>query len=162
MSKIIAIRHGLSTANDHNNKGTPAYGHPDAALMPLGREQAATIPEELARRFGLVAATTSVATSRLRRAQETAEVAGFKSTRAYAVLDEVLREALEGVDFRAEIAAGRIPRGVIAAGERVLASPPREDVWVTHGLVIVGISAALGQRNITIPKFCEMREFNLG
>jgi broad specificity phosphatase PhoE len=162
---VLVIRHGLSAANDRNNIGTLAFGAKDAPLMELGREQArrraATLPAD----YGIIPQTTSVAVSELARTQETAGVMGFQSAHMtpYASLNEV-SHGMEGAALRALLNRGALPPAALQAAEIILHQPPAEAVWVTHGLVIAGLSQTLGvshQFERLIPRFCEVRELDI-
>lgn len=47
---VLDIHHGLSQANNRDNIGTPAFGHPDSRLMPAGRESALGLKPDLLQR----------------------------------------------------------------------------------------------------------------
>lgn len=61
------------------------------------------------------------------------------------------------------IAQGTIPEEARAAAQRILANPPKELIWVTHGQVIAALLEALGQADPhnRIPDFCEVRHIEL-
>ncbi|HTE58138.1 MAG TPA: histidine phosphatase family protein [Verrucomicrobiae bacterium] len=73
---ILVARHGLSEANNRDNYGTPAFGNPEAPLMPQGREQATELGEKLTSEYGFDLASEPVAVSMMRRTQDTAITAG--------------------------------------------------------------------------------------
>ncbi len=163
MSKIV-IRHGLSEANDRNNIGTPAFANPNAPLMDEGCAQAQGIPDALFVGYGIVAGDISVATSNMLRTKQTATVAGFKSQRAYDQLDEIAREAIDRALLKQMIKDKIVPDVALRAAERLLRNPPRERVWVTHGLLIAGVCKILGvyqDEEKLIQPFCSIRELPL-
>lgn len=128
--------------------------------MDLGREQAQGIPSVLLARYGIVAASQDVAVSTLRRTQETAQDAGFRSQTQYPLLDEIAQDAIQGIKFREMKEAGVLPDVAIWAAEQLLENPPVEGIWVTHGLLIAGLCKVLDvyQDERLIPRFCEIRE----
>lgn len=156
----LVVRHSLSEANNRDNYGKPAFGHADAPLMPEGRIIAQGMGIELESAYGIIPVTTAVAVSRMLRSQETATEAGFIDLNKYTALNEVdtrlphpeLRDAIDNRQHTA-VALNR--------AELILRNPPKEKVWVTHGLVIAGLCEVLGlasQFENFIPKFCEIRE----
>lgn len=155
---ILVIRHALSEANNRDNVGTMAFGAKDAPLMQKGREQAVQRAATLRSEFGVNAATTPVAISRLLRTKETAQCLGFKQWTEYPLLDEV-EHGMDGADLRALLDSGGLPRAALANAEALRQNPPSERVWVTHGLVIAGLCQLLGQTAYErlIPRFCEAR-----
>lgn len=156
---ILAIRHGLSEANNRENYGTPAFGNPDAPLMPLGREQAAEMGRLLVRGHGLHLVAEPVAVSMMRRAQETAVIAGFRKLHLYSELNEVKGD-LTDIELRTAIDARRPPEATRAAAQNLIEHPPEERIWVAHALLIATLCQELGvyQDERFIPKFCEIRE----
>jgi len=166
MNKIV-IRHGLSEANNYKNRGTPAFGSPDAPLMGQGRIDAASLAQILAVDYAIDPSETHAAASAMRRTKETAERAGFSAIHTYPVLNEVdvsLHDRMQIKETR-EIPKTALPI-ILRAAEAVLESPPEEPVWFSHGLLIAGMCKVLGiyqERTILrpYPRFCEIRELPL-
>lgn len=159
MSKFVA-RHSLSEANNRENHGTLLFGHPDAELMPLGREMAQEMGQVFERVHGIIPVRTRVAVSKMLRSQETALEAGFTDLEEYEVLDEVDTK-LPHPELKKSIADRQHSEVALTAAQRILDSPPEEEVWVTHGLVIASLCEVLGvadQFERFVPKFCEIRE----
>ncbi len=157
---ILVIRHGLSEANNRDNVGTLAFAAKDAPLMDKGREQATERAARLPGDYGINPQTTAVAISNLLRTRETAEVMGFQQITPYESLNEV-EHGLEGVALRTMLDAGQLPSAALGAAETILRQPPSQEVWITHGLVIAGLSRVLGinhEFERLIPRFCEVRE----
>ena len=156
---ILVIRHGLSEANNRNNLGTLAFASGQAPLMEHGREQARLLGKTLAESFGIIPDGKQVATSEMARTQETAREAGFQHLSTYAILNEV-SHGMELTDLRAALDKRQLPPAAIEAAEAILETPPSEDVWFTHGLVIASLCQVLGaaQDERFIPRFCEVRE----
>ena len=153
---VIVARHGLSEAND---QASLAFGSPNAHLMEHGRVRARELGQVLRHVYQVNVDEEVVATSRLLRTQETAEVAGFRRI----VVNSLLDEATTGLSFEEIIEARRTriaPHTAITVAEAILENPPEQGVWITHGLVIVGLCEVLGiahQFEKFIPKFCEAR-----
>jgi broad specificity phosphatase PhoE len=162
---ILVVRHALSEANNRDNVGTLAFAAEGAPLMDKGEDQAREGAMKLRDMYGVTPATTSVAVSHLLRTRQTALVMGFPEERitAYRLLDEVAH-GMEGITLRAMLDGGELPPAAFKAAEALLAQPPAERVWVTHGLVIAALSNVLGvsgRYERLIPRFCEVRELPL-
>lgn len=159
---ILVIRHGLSEANNRENYGTPAFGNPEASLMPAGREQASVLGELLVSDFGIELESEPVAVSMMRRTQETAIVAGFIKLHLYSELNEE-KGNMTDAETRTALQARRPPAATIAAAKQLIECPPEEKIWVTHALLIATICQELGvyQDERFTPKFCEVRELPL-
>lgn len=162
MDKLL-VRHGLSQANNRENFGTPLFGHPDAELMELGWDHAREAGRVLVNRYNSNPAIERVATSRMKRTQQTAEGAGYlpENMTAYPLLDEltmhVTYEQL-GESIRDE----KPPPIAIDKVEELLSNPPEEQIWFTHGFVIATICYIRGIPYTTfIPKFGEVRELSI-
>lgn len=159
MTKLV-MRHGLSAANDANN---PAYGSPAAGLLPPGREQARQAGLRLTDTHSFDTVGEWVATSRMRRTQETAVEAGCLNLVFHGQLDEAtqglpLEELLE---IKPLLKRRQAPPSAIASAHQILENPPSESLWVTHGLVIVGLCEVLGVNDPEwrfLPHFGEIRE----
>src|ERR1700722_9406332 len=108
----LAARHGLSEANNHENYGTPAFGNPEAPLMPAGREQSAEMGAILAVRYSIELANEPAAVSMMRRSQESAIVAGFRRLSIYPELNEE-KGGLSDTEIREAIATKRPPKATI-------------------------------------------------
>jgi hypothetical protein len=156
---VLVIRHGLSEANNRDNIGTLAFASKDAPLMELGREQARNLNIVLSIEYGIDVIDTPVATSELRRAQETAERAGFRKMLIYPALNEVAHGiALQGL--REMLDQKQLPGVALEAARVILEEPPAQRIWVTHGLIIAGLCQMLdvAREARFIPRFCEIRE----
>ena len=162
MRKLI-IRHGLSEANNRNNIGTPAFGSAEAPLMAKGVEQAQMLGERLLTEFKIEIDETTVATSEMLRAKQTASNAGFTSSNSYALLNEIERD-VPFPEFRKMLDEKRLPDSAYEVAEAILENPPVEEIWFSHGLVIAALSEVLGvaKDQRFVPKFCEIRELPIG
>lgn len=163
MQKYL-VRHGLSQANNHENFGTPLFGSADAELMEEGKVHAREAGRILLTYHGFNPATTRVATSRMRRTQQTAEEAGFslENSTAYPLLDEVT-SYLSFEEIAEAIQTETPPSTVIEQVEALLSNPPEEPIWFTHGFVIAAISHVLNAPSTRfIPHFGEVREIQIG
>ena len=158
MSRLVA-RHGLSEANNRENYGTPAFGNPEASLMPQGRDQATELSGILAVRYSIEIPKVSVAVSMMRRSQETAIVAGFRKLHLYPQLNEE-KGGMTDEETREALATRCPPEATIRAARYLIENPPEEKVWVTHALLIATICQELGVYTDErfVPKFCEIRE----
>jgi hypothetical protein len=156
---VIVIRHGLSEANNRENYGTPAFGNPEAALMPIGREQAAEMGRKLVAEYSIKIASEPVAVSMMRRTQETAIVAGFRKLSLYPELNEE-KGGLSDVAIVEALRTRRPPEAARKAARFLLEHPPQEKIWVTHGLLIATLCQELDmyKNERFTPRFCEIRE----
>jgi len=156
---VLVIRHGLSEANNRANLGTLAFASGEAPLMQLGIEQAWELNQRLRTEYDIDVGNTQVATSQLKRTQETAWEAGFHHLATYPVLNEV-DHGMELPKLRTALHFKELPEAALKAAETILENPPTESIWITHGLVIAGLCQILGasQDARFIPRFCEIRE----
>lgn len=156
---VLLVRHEVSKANDKNSA---AFGHPDAPLLPVGLERIPVIRQNLVNIHGVSIAETEVAASELYRSQQTAKEVGFRIVRHYAVLNEV--DVPKTLELRAQLDAGIIVPEAFTAAEAVLANPPAEKIWFTHGYLMAAL-CDLTSADTTdlsfIPKFGEIREITL-
>lgn len=160
MNKLV-IRHGLSEANNRDNFGKLAFANSEAPLMEKGKIQAQEARQLLASRYNVVARNTDAATSTLLRANETAQIAGFINIRQYSLLNEV-NHGVELGELRQMLDTKVLPKAALHKAEQILANPPEETIWITHGLVIAGLCSVLGSSHERfIPSFCEIRELTI-
>lgn len=161
MSKLVG-RHCISEANNRANYGTPAFGNPNAPLMPLGREQAARMGGLIVAQYGFDPSATPVAASELRRSQETAEIAGFIDLHIYPALNEEKGE-LGDLEVRQAITSRKSPEATVSAARYLIEHPPKEEIWITHAYLVATICQELGVYTNArfIPKFGELRELPL-
>jgi broad specificity phosphatase PhoE len=159
MPKLVA-RHSLSEANNRCNYGSLLFGHPDAPLMEEGKLIAREMGREFEQIFGIMPNATTVAVSLMERSKETALEAGFTSLVKYETLNEVDTK-LPHPELKVTIANRQHTDIALQAAQLILKSPPKEHVWITHGLVIAALCAELGISNKFehfVPQFCEIRE----
>lgn len=159
---VLVARHGLSEANNRKNYGTPAFGNPEAGLMPKGRRQASELGGILAVKYGIELASEPVAVSMMRRTHETAIAAGFRKLSLYPELNEE-KGGLPDAEIVHALETRRPPAATIAAARNIIENPPAEKVWIAHALLIATICQELGvyQNERFTPKFCELRELPL-
>jgi phosphohistidine phosphatase SixA len=159
---IIVARHGFSAANDRDQYGTPAFANPAAPLMPQGIKQASDLGKQLVSQYGIDLEKEPVAVSMMRRAQETAIAAGFRWLHIYPTLNEEKGDTKDQ-DMQTVLAERRPPDATRKAAQYLIANPPKERVWVTHGLLIATLCQELNiyQDVRFTPKFCEIREISL-
>ncbi|HKU18893.1 MAG TPA: phosphoglycerate mutase family protein [Candidatus Saccharimonadales bacterium] len=135
---VFVIRHAMPTGSRHNQA---AFGPQGGPLTEAGVQQAKSLTLRL-QEFGIDVTTEPVATSFAKRAYETAKYAGFRRIQKYASLGEVGGDLSPAV-LDALIAAKQVPPAAVAAAHALLAQPPQERVWVTHGQLIAGIAYVL-------------------
>lgn len=153
------VRHAVSKANDRNN---PAFGNPDAGLIPFGVEQAVAMGE----RFNSLGypdrSEIPVAVSKMKRTWQTANAAGFFTLRQYGLLGELDLSLEEKMDIKQawkpsdekkaeetrknwpEIREQIIPERFTNETRYLLNNRPQEDIWITHGLRARAIFNLLG------------------
>jgi broad specificity phosphatase PhoE len=129
--------------------------------MELGKEQARDLGIDLALSRGIHRGE-AVAVSELLRAKETARLAGFYTLQIYSVLNEV-SHGLPPLDLRQLLDNDELPQDAIVQAENILNNPPKERLWISHGLVIAGLCKVLGihSEKRLIPRFCEIRELDI-
>lgn len=159
---VLVVRHGLSEANNRKNYGTPAFGNPEAGLMPAGRDQAVMLGGRLATEFNVELGVEPVAVSMMRRTQETAIVAGFRKLAIYPELNEE-KGGLSDADIAIALKTKCPPEATRIAARLIIERPPQEKIWITHALLIATICQELGVYGNArfTPKFCEVRELSL-
>ncbi len=154
----LLVRHGLSEANNYENYGTPAFGNPESSLMPKGREQATKLGGLLVTRYTIDVATEPVAVSMMRRAQETAIVAGFRYLHICPELDEE-KGGVPDEQVKEMLLNRQSPEATRTAARNLIENPPEEKVWVLHAWLIATICDELDINfERFTPKFCEVRE----
>jgi broad specificity phosphatase PhoE len=134
-----------------------AFGTAGAPLNETGINQARALHERLMK-LGIDFVNEPVAVSELMRTHETAKHAGFQRLHVYDILNEVNTSSPELTMKNLERRI--LPPEAIAAARRILANPPTERYWVTHGLIIAALCAELGQsdsKNL-VPDFCSVSE----
>lgn len=136
--KVIIIRHAKASGGRHDKHLFPKEGAP---LSDEGRKAILGLKDEL-ERLGIDVANEPVAISELLRTRQTAELAGFKNIIEYASLNEI-ETGLGPEELAGVIAQKIIPEVASAAARKLLKYPPRENVWVTHGMLIAGIAEVL-------------------
>lgn len=165
MRRVILIRHAQSTANitdtpDSMTAGELAFLDRAAGLTELGEEQCRLLAPRLLGEYGIEPPTTLAAVSTYQRPKLTAKLLGFLvNPEPYSQLDEVAH-GMSTRGIRERIRAGQIPDIAVEAGITALEQAPKEEVWITHGLLIAGICIALGivdQFERPVPRQCEVR-----
>ncbi len=157
MRKVL-VRHGRSQANYPYEIG---INNRLATLLEEGKQQSRGLTTNLGK-LG-IRTDQRVATSTFIRAKQTAWVAGFDYASAYPILDEAVDRPLTGQE-RDDIKLRRIiPKEALVSADMILLSPPSEEVWITHALVIAGICQRLDVYSdvSAIARFCETRIINI-
>lgn len=117
------------------------FGPEGAPLSAEGREDAAKLRPQLTD-LGIDPTTEPVAVSELIRTYETAEQLGFRQITAYGSLNEI-NTGLTPDELNAMLARKALPEIAYQAARIILADPPSESVWVTHGMVIGALAHEL-------------------
>ena len=154
--KYLVIRHGQTDANRLNRA---AFGAKGAPLNDLGINQAKLLHDKLIS-FGINPATQAIAVSELARTHQTAEVAGFKHIFVNNILNEINTSNPELT--LQMVARHEVPKQAIKAAKAIIKNPPKEQIWITHGLVVIALQYVLGVTNKDRfePGYCEIREIN--
>ena len=153
---ILVVRHGLSFANDKNSA---AFGSPEAKLLPQGQEQGQAVGRNLQEFYGIQPELTAAAASEMIRSEQTAQHAGFCTVNNYAVLNEV--DVPKTPELRKVLDRGEVIQEARQAAELLLANPPQERVWFSHGYLIAALCDVTGVDTTGlrfIPRFGEIRE----
>ncbi|HEU4966843.1 MAG TPA: histidine phosphatase family protein [Candidatus Saccharimonadales bacterium] len=155
--KYLLIRHGKT---DANRTTRAAYGTQGAPLNDDGIQQAKALRWELLK-HDIILSNEPAAVSELLRAKQTAEVAGLKNIHTNSLLNEV--NTPDQQKTTEDIKKGILAPEAIAAAKKLLANPPKERIWVTHGQLIAAILAELKQADpdTFMPDFCEIRVVEL-
>ena len=148
----LLIRHGKT---DANRLTRAAFGKAGAPLNEVGQGQARRLRDELLT-LGIDLAHEPVAISEFLRTKETAEYAGLQRLEVNSLLNEV--KTPDPVRTNAMIAEGTLPPEARLAAQKILKHPPRQKIWITHGLIIAALCAELGQTDSSkmVPDFCEI------
>ena len=154
--KYLLIRHAKT---DANRLTRAVFGKLGAPINDEGKQQAEKLHDELIKR-NIDSATEPVVVSELLRTQQTAELAGFKNITVNPLLNEV--NTADPKQTLELVAQGELPEEAIVAAHAILANPPKQKIWVTHGLVIAAIRQVLnvsGTEDL-VPKHCEIVEID--
>ena len=155
--KYLLIRHGKT---DANRLTRAAYGKKGAPINAQGIERATELKNKLLGR-GIDLTKVVAATSELLRTQQTAEAAGITKYVTYRLLNEV---KTSDPQITNDLIKRRVlPKEAVAAARKLLKNPPKEKIWVTHGLLIAAILSELhitGQADF-VPDFCSIIEIEI-
>lgn len=157
MHKIFIIRHAQSEGTRFNRAD---YGKKGGALVEAGIQEAKRLKSQM-EKLGVDVATEPVAVSELQRTQQTASYAGFRHLTEYRELNEIDPD-LSKAELEELLAHEQLPAEAIAAARRLIKNPPKERVWVTHGLVVAALIYELGiSSDRFIPKMASVTEITL-
>lgn len=145
---------------DANRVTRQAFGKQGAPLNDVGIQQATLLRQQVLA-YHLEPTNEPVAVSGLLRTKQTAEIAGFTQIIVNSVLNEINTPDPQKTSML--IRRGILPEEATAAARKVLANPPKEMIWITHGLLIAAIlvELKLAAPRKLIPGFCEIREIRL-
>jgi broad specificity phosphatase PhoE len=152
--KYLLIRHAKTDANVIRSI---KLGEEGAPLNELGEGQARSLAVKL-KDLGVNTDVEPVAASELLRAVQTAELAGFKKVESNSLLNEITIDDPEST--RVLISQAKVPTQAKEAAQRIIRNPPKQKIWVTHGLVITALLVELGLDDPQhfIPDYCEILE----
>ncbi len=139
--KRIIIRHGHTGVDRDARDSFGAEGPPISKQGVADAERAGREIEKL----GINLAAEPVAISTYLRTKQTAEAAGFKKLRADPSLNEIFT-GIPNDQLKDMVAKRQVPEIVLQKAQAILDNPPPEKVWVTHGLVIIGLRELLGMQ----------------
>ena len=146
--EVLLIRHAQTDkAGDYGEAGPP--------LNRTGLDRARKLGAELARR-GINVAAVPAAASPLLRARQTARNAGLLKAMPSPLLAEVV--TADPGKTSALLEARQLPEEALTAAEALLGSPPEGAIWVTHGLLMMGVLSKLDKTDPDhfIPDYCEI------
>jgi len=153
--QYFVIRHGMT---DANRLTRAAYGKRGAPLNKQGIKQAEKL-RTLLKEKGIDIDAEPAAVSEFLRAEQTAEIAGIKKIVVYNVLNEIQSDPVKTQEL---IKKGVVPGEAVNAAKKLLKNPPKEKVWVTHGLLIAALLNIIQEtKGVIVPDFCEITEINI-
>lgn len=135
---VLVIRHAISEGGRHDRHLFPKEGAP---LSAQGILDAQGLHAQLVA-HNVDLENEPVAISELIRTRQTAEHAGLKNLSEYAMLNEV-DSGLSPEELDAIIENKQVPKKAIAAAQKLLTNPPKESIWVTHGMLIAAMAREL-------------------
>ena len=138
MREVIIIRHAIATGGRHDRHLFPPEGAP---LSEQGIEDAKKLKPQLIE-MGIDLENEPVAVSKMIRTTQTAQNAGLQNLTEYEVLNEVDAQ-LPPEELDATIEAKQVPERAKEAAKRLLENLPKENVWVTHGMLIAALAEQL-------------------
>ncbi len=155
---ILLIRHAKAMGGRHDRHLFPKEG---AELSEEG-EKASLLLKDTLRLLGIDVATEPVAVSELIRTKQTAQIAGFKNINEYKVLNEV-DTGLSPEEIDEVLVMKGVPSIASNAAKQLLKYPPKEKIWVTHGMLIAALANELGIPTSTlyIPEMASVTEIEI-
>jgi len=155
--KYFVIRHAETDATRLNGH---MFGKEGAPLNDAGILTAKKLHDKL-KTLGIDPADAKVAVSELLRTRQTALAAGFPKPNLVvnALLNEVNTGNPEATNVL--VSQGKLPAKAIEAAQAIIDNPPKERVWVTHGLVLGALREVLGVPGF-IPELGSIVELEIG
>lgn len=164
MNRLV-IKHGVARKDWATiRRETGIFSGP--RLTKIGFNAAWDLGKDL-REEGIV--TSRIASSKSLRSIQTALAISRTGIlpNLYPSLDEV-PSALSEDELTAMLVEGRAPGEALEAGERLVANPPVEPIWISHGLTIAGLTAVVRIRQglsldgyNLLPSNLEVRELEI-
>lgn len=156
MKEILLVRHAEAYANLRN---FTAFGNLDSPLTETGQAQTAQLRETFQTEFDIdpESYVGAVATSEFTRAQQTAELTGFKNIDTLALINEsdVDREIVQGKHVVRRHQAERwVPNETVVRVknlfDRIQTGELEYDIYFTHGMFIAGCLLECDARGIQV------------
>lgn len=155
--KRLVIRHGHTGVTRDQRDAFGAEGPP---LDELGQKQAVELRDALIK-LRVDPDTETVAVSEFLRTKQTAKLAGFQHIHASPLLNEIFT-GMPGSELKAMIEFRQLPPIVLQKAQAILSNPPKENIWITHGLVIMGLREELGLKGDPFdPLHCRILELDV-
>lgn len=155
--KRYVIRHGETGVKRGERS---QYGKTGPPIDAQGKKQSIELGKKLVD-LGVEISSEPVAVSEYLRTRQTAELAGFKSLHENPLLNEVFTGLTPG-ELKSLLERKQLPDVVLEKARAILDNPPVEKVWITHGLVIMGLRQLLGtQADPFDPPKCEVFEMEI-
>ncbi len=158
--KIYLVRHGQTVVKREPKDIWDSYGPQGPPINKEAEAKARELHNQFAS-LGIDGAREPAAVSEYLRVRQTAECAGFKILRTDRLLNEI--NTNNPMLSRQLVKIGQVPPEAKAAAQQLLANPPAEKVWFTHGLVIAALLLETGQntsQNLE-PGFAEIIQFDI-
>ncbi len=156
---IYIVRHATSAGSRADRT---KWGVGGSALTDQGIQQAKDLNQQFIA-LGIDPLTTAAATSDFTRTKQTAAYAGFMDITTNDLLNEVTT-GLSSSALEEMLNKNQLPEAALRASRALLANPPKEHIWFTHGLVIAGIAHLLNMEQngkLLIPDMASITNITL-
>lgn len=152
--KYLLIRHANAGMSD---KARLAYGKAGPPIRDIKDANITKLHQQLIK-LQVDFNNEPIAVSEMLRTKQTATVAGLAILNPYAILNEIDTGDIDNT-LRL-MALGEVPAEAIKAANTIINNPPKERIWVTHGLLIAALQLATKTSNPNHfePDYCEISE----